>query len=114
MMYEICVDFYLCDFDRSYPLVLVLYRYVIIFAESPKYLMMWCPKFLSRELEMKDVEVWQVIDSPRFCSFKFIGDQGHKRGEVRDVVIVYYFVGYKETSKAYGFFLLAQWKTTMR
>jgi hypothetical protein len=46
-MDEICADFYLCDFDRSDPLVLVLYGDVIIFAGSPKQLMMWCLNILA-------------------------------------------------------------------
>jgi hypothetical protein len=74
--------------NRSNPLALVLYGDVIIFARNQEQLVMWCLNILAREVDMKDVVVWQVVDGPRLCSFKFTGGQAPKRGDVRDVMII--------------------------
>jgi hypothetical protein len=57
----ICAYFYLCDFDRSNPLVLFLYRDVIIFTRSPEQIMMWCLNILACELDMEDVGVGRLL-----------------------------------------------------
>jgi hypothetical protein len=56
-MYEICADFCPCDFDRSDPLVLVLYEDVIIFIGNLEQLMVWCLNILACEVDVKDVGV---------------------------------------------------------
>jgi hypothetical protein len=49
-----CANFYLCDFDRCDSLVLVLYGDMIIFARHPEQLMMWCPKILTHDVDLRD------------------------------------------------------------
>jgi hypothetical protein len=53
----ICAIIYLCDFNISNPLVLVLYGDVIIFVVCLEQLMMWCLKMLAHEVDMEDVGV---------------------------------------------------------
>jgi hypothetical protein len=57
------VDFYLCDFDIFDQLILVLYEDVIIFVGCHEQLIMPCINILAREVDIKDVGVWQVIHS---------------------------------------------------
>jgi hypothetical protein len=66
-----CVDFYLCDFDRCDPLVLILYGDVIIFIGCPGQLMMWCPLILAHDVDLEDDGVWQVAFVLGLCSFIF-------------------------------------------
>jgi hypothetical protein len=56
-----CVDFYLCDFDRCDPLVLILYGDVIIFIGCPGQLMMWCPLILAHDVDLRMMEFGRLL-----------------------------------------------------
>jgi hypothetical protein len=60
----ICAVINLCRFDRSNPLILVLYGDAIIFARCPEQLMRWCLEILACDVHFKDVGVWWVVDDP--------------------------------------------------
>jgi hypothetical protein len=68
-----CADFYICDFDRCDSLVLVLYVDMIIFVGCLEQLMMWCLLILTRDVDLRNVGVWQGGYDPRLCSFIFMG-----------------------------------------
>jgi len=107
-MDEICAYCYICDFYRFDPFFFVLYGDVIIFARCIEKCMMWCLKIFSHEDDMKDIRVWHVVDGLWLCSFIFIGGQCSL--EVRNVVIVSYFVGYNDTYKVYRIYISTQQK----
>jgi hypothetical protein len=98
-MDEVCVYFYLFNFYRSDPLILVLYGDVILFEICPKQIMMWFPNILAHEIYMKDVGVWKVVDGIWLYSFIFTSGQAPRKEEILDIVLVCSSVGCSRTFK---------------
>lgn len=75
MMDEICAYVYLCGFDRSNPLILVLYGDVIVFVGFLEQIMTWCLKTLVHDDNLRDDQVRLVDYDLELCSFIFKGGQ---------------------------------------
>jgi hypothetical protein len=70
-----CVEFYPCDLDTCDLHVLIMYGDMIVFIGCHRQLMMWCQLILARDVDLRDVGVWQDAYDPGLCSFIFTG--GH-------------------------------------
>jgi hypothetical protein len=58
MINGVCSILHICDFDISNPLVLILNGDVIIFAGCFEQHMIWYPKILACEFDLRDDGVW--------------------------------------------------------
>jgi hypothetical protein len=74
-------------FDRSDPLILILYGDVIISTGSLEQLMIMSLKIVAHEVDMGDIEVLQVVDGRRSCSLRVVSVQAPSKEKVQDVVI---------------------------
>ena len=50
--------FYCCEFDKCDSLVLILHRYMTIFASFPRQIMMWCPLMFAHDVDLEEFGGW--------------------------------------------------------